>query len=343
MRLTIKDIAKAAGYSKTTVSFAFNDPSKISDAAREKILTIARELGYVPDPVARTLSSRRHGTIGLLLPQLIPLALKNPYLVNLITGVGDVCGREELSLTLLPPTHGSLLKTVREAAVDGLIAVGIQPEPDVLEVIRHRHMPFVTVDAYADAGTPSVTINDREAAHSAMSYILRNGHRRIVVVTIADERAPDQEEHSGTGTERMEGFRQAVMEAQLRWDDETVTTLAAPCSIAGGDALADTLVRDYPRVTAVVTMSDVTAIGILHGLKRHGVRVPWDVSVLGFDDIPEAAIVSPALSTVWQPAEEKGMRAAELLTKLIGQRTVEERVQFRCRLVLRESVAAARA
>lgn len=341
MRVTIKDIAKAAGYSKTTVSFAFNDPSKISVAAREKILTIARELGYVPDPVARTLSSRRHGTIGLLLPHSISLALKNPYLVNLITGVGEVCEREDVSLTLLPPTRGSLLTTVREAAVDGLIAVGIKPEPGVLEVIRHRHVPFVTVDASTGTGVPSVTINDREAAHHGMAYLVENGHRRIAVVMIADDRSPDHEEPSGTGAERVAGFRQAAAEAGLDWESPSIAKLYAPCSIAGGDALAQTIVRDHRDVTAVVTMSDITAIGVIYGLKRHGVRVPWDISVLGFDDIPEAAVVSPALSTVWQPAEEKGLRAAELLMKLIGNKTVEERVQFRCRLVMRESVAAA--
>lgn len=341
MRVTINDIAKAAGYSKTTVSFAFNDPSRISQTARDKILGVARELGYVPDPVARTLSSRRHGTIGVLLPQEIPLALKNPYLVNLLTGVGEVCGREDLTLTLLPPTRGSVLNTVREAAVDGLIAVGINPEPDVLDVVRHRHVPFVTVDAQADPGIPSVTINDREAALHGMQYIVGNGHRKIAVVLIADERLPDQEDHSSTGSERVEGFRHAVGEAGLAWEGGDIVQLYAPCSLPGGEELADTLVRDHQSVTAVVTMSDVTAIGLLHGLRRHGLRVPWDISVLGFDDIPEASIVSPALSTIWQPAEEKGLRAAELLIRLIAKKTVEDRVQFRCRLVIRESTAAA--
>ena len=340
MRVTIKDIAKATGYSKTTVSFAFNDPGQISKEAREKVLAAAQELGYVPDPVARTLSTRRHGTIGLLLPQPIPLALQNPYMVRLISGVGEVCNREGLSLTMLPPTRGSLLNSVKSAAVDGFITIGLQPDTDIVQVIKNRHIPFVTIDGESYDGIPCVSINDREAARLAMNHLLEYGHRRIGVVIMADDRLPDQEAYSGTGRERVAGYREALEAQEINWDDTSIVKIHEQCSLEGGQHAGRELLHKHPHVTGVVTMSDILAIGIVQELIKGGKRVPWDVSVVGFDDIPEASFLTPALTTIWQPAEDKGLRAGELLVKMIHKKTVEERIEFRCRLIQRESVAA---
>ncbi|MEE8441991.1 MAG: LacI family DNA-binding transcriptional regulator, partial [Spirochaetia bacterium] len=342
MRVTINDIAKATGYSKTTVSFAFNDPGQISKEAREKVLAAAKELGYVPDPGARSLSSRRHGTIGLLLPQPIPLALKNPYMVRLISGLGEICNREGLSLTMLPPTRGNLLSSVKSAAVDGFVTIGLRPDTDIVQVIKHRHIPFVTIDGESDDGIPCVSINDREAARMAMDHLLEHGHRRIGVVIMADNRLPDQEEYSATGRERLAGYREALDALQIDWEDENIVKIHEECSLEGGRHAGRELVDKHPDVTGVVAMSDILAIGIVQELIKGGKRVPWDVSIVGFDDIPEASFLSPALTTVWQPAEDKGLRAGGLLVKMIQKKTVEERVEFRCRLIQRESVAAAK-
>jgi DNA-binding LacI/PurR family transcriptional regulator len=333
MRVTINDIAKATGYSKTTISFAFNDPGQISKEAREKVLATAQELGYVPDPVARSLSSRRHGTIGLLLPQPIPLALKNPYMVRLISGLGEVCNREGLSLTMLPPTRGNLLSSVKSAAVDGFVTIGLQPETDIVQMIKNRHIPFVTIDGRSDAGIPCVSVNDREAARIAMDHILEHGHRRIAVVIMADDRKPDREEYSATGKERLLGYREAFENRKLDFDHESIVKIHEQCSLEGGRRAAQELVANHPAVTGVVAMSDILAIGVMQELIKEGRRIPWDVSVVGFDDIPEASLLTPALTTVWQPAEHKGLRAAELLVKMIHKETVEERVEFRCRLI----------
>ena len=340
MRITINDIVKVSGFSKTTVSFAFNDPSKISKSTRDKILAIATEMGYVPDPVARSLSTKRKlGTIGLLLPQPIPFALENPYMVHLIRGVGEICNGEGLSLTVLPPTRGSLMSTVRTAAVDGLVTIGLHPEHDVVQVIRNRHIPFVTVDGTSEPGIPCVSINDREAASMAMSHLVEHGHRWIAVVNMAGDREPDQEEYSRTGTERIEGYREALTKRGIDWESPTVVKVAVPCSLDGGVDAGRLILSQHDRVTGIVCMSDIIAIGIVQELKRAGKRIPWDISVIGFDDIPEASFISPSLTTVWQPAEEKGVRAAELLVRMIHKRDVEERIEFRCRLVQRESVA----
>ena len=195
MRVTISDIAKATGYSKTTVSFAFNNPRRISKEARKKVLDAARDLGYIPDPVARSLASGRHGTIGLLLPQPIPIAFQNPYMVHLVRGLGTICNGEGLSLTMLPPKRGNLLNSVKGAAVDGLVTIGLRPEEEIVTVIRHRHIPFVSIDGPADVGVPCVRINDREAARLAMAHLLDHGHCRIAVVVMDDTTEADHEEY----------------------------------------------------------------------------------------------------------------------------------------------------
>lgn len=342
MRVTIKDIAQATGYSKTTVSFAFNDPGQISKEAREKILNAAQELGYVPDPAARSLSSRRHGTIGLLLPQPIPISLQNPYLVHLTSGLGEVCNREGLSLTMLPPTRGDLLHSVRGAAVDGFVTIGIQPWTDIVKVIKDRHIPLVTIDGFSENGIPCVSINDRGAAQTAMAHLLDHGHRRIGIVIMADDLIPGQDEYCGTSKERLAGYEDALGERGISTGDPRIVKLNAQCSLSGGREIGEFIAKEHPDLTGIVSMSDIMAIGIVQSLIQAGKRIPWDLSIVGFDDIPEASFLSPALTTMWQPAEDKGLRAAELLVKMIQKKTVEERVEFRCRLIQRESVASLR-
>jgi len=341
MRVTIKDIAKATGYSKTTVSFAFNDPGKISAAAREKIIEAATRFGYVPDPVARSLSQRRVGTIGLLLPQAIPFALQNPYMVRLISGVGQICNDEGLSLTMLPPRRGSLIGSARAAAVDGLITIGLEPDDEIVRLIKNRHIPFVTIDGHAEPGIPAITVDDRRAADAAMTYVLQKGHRKNGIIILEDSRPPDQEEYSGIGRVRMEGYDDALRRYGLSCEAPSIVQLHEPCTIDGGRLAARSILADHADVTAVVSMSDIMVIGVYEEIQAAGWRIPEDLSVVGFDDIFEAQLLHPALTTVRQPAEEKGRRAGELLARMIRDEPVEDRVEFTCTLVERSSVAPA--
>ncbi len=338
MRVTINDIAKATGYSKTTVSFAFNAPRQISAEAREKIVETATELGYVPDPIARSLSQRNLGTIGLLLPHPIPFALKNPYMVRLISGLGHVCNDEGLSLTMLPPKRGDLLKSVRGAVVDGLVTIGLDPEDEIVQIIRHRHMPFVSIDGTIASDVPSIGVDDRRAADVAMTYLLEQGHRRIGIVMLEESRSPDLEAYSGIGLKRMRGYEDALARFGMSSTDPAVAIFHEPCSVEGGRRAAQLLIEEYPETTGVVSMSDIIAVGIYQGVQSAGLRIPEDLSLVGFDDIQEAALLSPPLTTVHQPAEEKGRRAGELLVRMISGAAVEHPVEFTCRLVRRQSV-----
>ena len=338
-RVTINDIARISGYSKTSVSFAFNDPGRISEKARNRILTIAEELGYIPDPVARNLTLRRHGTIGLLLPETISLAFLNSHLSQIVQGIGEVCEREGHSLTLIPPVRESVLEGVRSAAVDGLITVGLEPGMETVELIRQRHLPFVTIDGRVGGGFPVVGIDDREAARAIMRHVLQLGHRSLAVICFVDE--PQLAGPSQVKGERLTGYREALSElddGEYRsarfWETES--------SCTGGREIAEEILDAGEWPTAIVAMSDVIALGVLEHLANRGVSVPGEVSLVGFDDIPEARLVGPQLTTISQHGFEKGQTAANLLMRLIAKEQAESHIVLDTRLVVRESSAPPR-
>ena len=341
MRVTINDIAKATGYSKTTVSFVFNDPSRVSETARESIRAKARELGYIPDPLARSLSNRKLGTIGLLLPQSIPLALQNPHMVQLITGIGAVCNAEGLSLTMLPPIKGDMISSAKAAAVDGFVTVGLTADNELVQVIRHRHIPCVTIDGEAGEGMPCVSIDNQKAGELAMQHVLELGHQSIAIVALSDAAPQDGVYYSLVGQARLSGYSDALAARGLSLESPEISVITAECSLAGGRHAAQALRDLAHQPQAVVSMSDVMAIGLMTELRSAGTSVPEELSVIGFDDIKEAPTVCPALTTIHQPAEEKGTRAARLLVRLMNNNVVERRVEYGHELIQRDSCAAA--
>jgi DNA-binding LacI/PurR family transcriptional regulator len=335
-RVTINDIARISGYSKTSVSFAFNDPGRISEKARNRILSIAEELGYIPDPVARNLTLRRHGTIGLLLPETISLSFLNSHLSQIVQGIGEVCEREGHSLTLIPPIRESLLEGIRSAAVDGLITVGLEPGMETVELIRQRHLPFVTIDGRVGGGFPVVGIDDKEAAAGLMRYLLQLGHRSVAVICFVDE--PQLSGPSQVKGERLTGYREALDE--LPGDDaEGVRFWESESSVTGGREIAEEILDAPDHPTAIVAMSDVIALGVLEHLASRDISVPGEISVVGFDDIPEARLVRPQLTTVSQHGFEKGQTAANMLMRLIGGEEPESHIVLDTRLMIRESSA----
>lgn len=341
MRITINDIARISGFSKTSVSFAFNDPDRISKETREKILGIASELGYVPDPVARNLSRRKIGTIGLLLPQAISRALLNPYLAQVLLGIGEVCHTEEYSLTLVPPLRGDMDAGVRTAAVDGFITLGLQPEMKVVQLIRARHVPFVTIDGRQDDEIPSVNTNDRQAADVCMNHILELGHRRICIVSLEEPRDIGDQPISGVCEWRAAGYADALARHGLQTSPDIQNRRAEASQESGRQAVASIFDGDSKQwPTALVCMSDISAIGAMLALRERGIAVPQQVSVIGFDDIPESAIINPGLTTASQPGQEKGASAATMLFEILQKKPSVTHINFPANLVIRQSTAA---
>ena len=311
-RVTIKDIARQAGVSKTAVSFAFNLPKRLSAETTQRILEVARELGYTPTPIARSLNTRRTNALGLLVPQDISDTLANPFFASLMSGIGQVCKSEGLSLMMIPPRRGSLVDATYTALIDGCIATGVDADDDAVQVLRQRDIPFVMIDTDAPEGVPCVNIDDAEGARLAMSHLLELGHRDIAIVAF-ESFFGTPEKYTGTLKHRFDGIRAALGERGISLLQQRIYTTEVPCTAAGGAQALQRILRLERRPTAVFALGDAIAYGLIEAAFAHGLNVPGDLSVVGFDDIETHVRAEPGLTTVRQSAQAKGRAAAELL------------------------------
>ena len=335
-RVTIADVATAAGVSKTAVSFAFNNPDRLGPATLERVLEVAQELGYTPHPAARALSMRRSGTIGILIPQRLSTVFANPFLSELIQGLGEQVEKHDLALLLVPPLDGSLEGAIRHAAVDGFISVGLSPDDSALEVLDRIGIPTVHVDSQESPSHPSVNVDDEGGAHAAAQHLLELGHRQLAILVLPPARS--ETGTTPTAVRRLAGYEKAIEEAGAPRPQTEVASI----SVAAG-ARAFRALSDGGRLpTAVLAMSDMTAIGLMAAAQAAGVRVPEDLSVVGFDDVPAAAWTNPPLTTVRQPIVEKGRVAARLLIERMKGKTVESPSPLETTLVIRNSTARAK-
>ncbi len=340
-RVTISEIARQAGVSKTTVSFAFNDPSRLPDETVQRILKIANEIGYYPNPVARSLSNKRTGNIGLLFPQPISNIFGNPYMLELLRGVGAVCDERGYTILLVSPVLGSMKQAVSSAAVDGFLTIGLEHYKSTVQLLEQREIPYVMVDSEPHAGAPCVNIDDASGAYDVMKHVLEHGHRNITILGIESGKHGDYAHYVGTLQYRIQGYRQALAEYGLDIDGDAVRLVECACTREGGyAALPGCLDVPHPP-TAIIAMADVIAIGALEAAAAAGIEVPSALSITGFDDLPTSQWTRPALTTVHQPITEKGEFAMRrLLARLGGDMAVEHHV-LPTTLVVRASVSSA--
>lgn len=337
-RPTSKDVAAAAGVSRSAVSFAFNDPGRISEATRERILGIAQEMGYTPNPLARMLKAGQTQSLGVLLPQALARTMENPYYSRFLMGVGQVCDREGFTLLLTPPVRDSMLKAIPYAGADGFIVCGLETDRGEVTELRRRAVPFVLVDGHPPPDVPNVGVDDRRGAYDVIQHLTQLGHRRIAILSL--EPGPDVTEHGYHGplARRMSGITEALLEADLTWKDVTLSEV--PCTRmdgyrAGRELFAGRSPEERP--TALAVMSDVLAIGAVDALRDLGLSVPEDVSVTGFDDLPEVSWMRPRLTTVRQPITTKGSTAADFLISAIRGEDQHPHQRLATTLMVRDS------
>ena len=326
-RVTIADVASAAGVSKTAVSFAFNNPERLGHATLERVLGVAHDLGYTPHPAARALSMRRSGTIGVLIPQRLSTVFANPFLSELMQGLGELCEEHDLTLLLVPPLDGSLEGAIRQASVDGFISLGLGPDDRALEMLDRIGIPTVAVDSESSPGRPAVNVDDEGGARAAAQHLLDLGHRDIAIIVLPPTRA-----HFGltpAAARRLAGSAGAV----------EPHTLTAGATRAAGAQAFESMPRGRRRPTAVLAMSDMVAIGLMAAAQSAGLKIPDDLSVVGYDDLPLAAWTNPALTTVRQPIIEKGRLAARLLIQRMKGKVVQSPPPLGTSLVVRGSTS----
>lgn len=332
-RVTIADVASAAGVSKTAVSFAFNNPDRLGHATLERVLEVAHDLGYAPHPAARALSMRRSGTIGVLIPQRLSTVFANPFLGELIQGLGELCEEHDLTLLLVPPLDGSLEGAIRQASVDGFISLGLSPDDRALDVLDRIGIPTVLVDSEGSAAHPSVNVDDQGGAAAAARHLLELGHRHLAIIVLPPARG--QLESTPTAVRRLAGYRSAIQLAGL----PEPQIVMAGISVQAGARAFESVPKGKNRPTGVLAMSDMAAIGVMSAAQSAGLRVPDDLSVVGFDDVPASSWTNPPLTTVRQPIVEKGRLAARLLIQVMKGKSVEAPAPLSTSLVVRGSTS----
>jgi DNA-binding LacI/PurR family transcriptional regulator len=336
-KVTLQTVADVVGVSRMTVSNAFSRPDQLSTELRTRILATASELGYVgPDPAARGLARGSVGAVGLL-----TMSLRHTSSDEISTRFMGAIARElaptGLALTLLPTPEPGDAGPAWDVAVDGAIVYSCLPGSPAIELLRRRRVPLVHVDQPPDDDAPGVNVDDRAGARAAAQHLLDLGHRRIAIVTVGLGEGPGVEARPAhellavtaghAPHQRLLGWLDALDAAGVRpvvarQTDNYVDTDAGAHALLGstGPDTAPATAPDRQLPTAVLCFSDAVAEGTVRAARARGLRVPQDLSVVGFDDNGLAVWTDPPLTTVRQDVDAKGRAAVGALLDAIAAR-----------------------
>ncbi len=334
-RAKLTDVARLAKVSLATASRVLNQPSIVRPAIRERVERAVETLAYSPDRMAKALSSGRSHIIGAVVPT-IGIAI----FADGVAALQDRLGERSYTLLLSisqydPEKEFRQIKALLEHGIDGLVLVGDTFAPGALPLIRQRSIPFVTTYVSTSRhGIPAIGIDNRQATRKMTRHLLELGHRKFAL--IANTALPNDRSQA-----RLDGMLVALAEDGIRLDPSRIVQVTQPTIANGRRALASLLTVD-PAVTAVLCTTDALAVGALAEARRRGIRVPEDLSVVGFDDVEMAGEVEPSLTTVNVPAVEIGRIAADHLISAIEGNPIPISTSLDAPLVFRDSVGRAR-
>jgi len=333
-RVTVHEVAAYARVSTQTVSRVINNVPRVASRTRERVLAAIKALDYEPNTLARGLVTRRTRTIGVVVYDIA-----NPYYGQLVRGVEDAAFSRGYDLIIGNSDADavrdtSYLRVFRQRRVDGILATVADSSRGDLDAWTRASCPVVFLDNFFGSDTCSyVTVDNRQAAFTAVSHLLDEGHPRIGILT-----ATTTASHSVK--ERFAGYRDALAARGIPFE----TALLARCerqSEEGGYDAARALLRDGAAPTALFCINDAIAIGAMRAIYETGREIPRDISVVGFDDVPIAALLRVPLTTVAQPIRRMGAAAVELLMERLeaGPSLPNRQVVLDAHLVIRKSTA----
>lgn len=350
--VTLLDVAAAAQVSKSTVANVFNHPERVRPEVRARIEQVARELGFAgPDPRGRLLSSGKANVIGVVPSgEGITWVFDNPYMRRFLAGVAEECQAQRTAIQLIDGYGEAGAETIRRTIVDGLILHTADQVRAVDPALRAK-MPIVVMDRIDDADVSSVSIDDRGGAYALARHLLELGHRRFLVTTLGRSYvAPIL--HRATGAprqmlstydideERLAGVGAALAEAGLSLEDMPIVEACGSeeeTRLYG--AAAGLVLDELNGATAVIVLGGELAVGLVAEARRRGIAVPTRLSIVGFDDPPEAALTDPPLTVIAAPVAE----TARLATRLLFSGGPPQHIQLPVELTVRASTASAAA
>jgi len=331
---TIYDVAKIAGVSPSTISRVMNTPEIVAEDTRQKVINAIKELAYIPNMMAASMPRRRTNYIGLIIPDIT-----NIFFSNLVRGVQDVCEKHGYSVLVVnsddsQEKEGRYLKLLYSRRVDGVIltVAGYRKEefPEE-ELSLLKKMNIVLIDREINGmTTPIVKVNNFSGAYSAVKHLLTMGHKKIMYLAGI--------KGTKTNQEREKGYLSALKEVHINWKKELVADFRL-------DTAYQKIIQHWPQLknsdelpTAIFAANDLMAIGALKAFAQLKIRVPEDISIIGFDNIPFSDCTYPPLTTIAQPNYLIGQKAVETLLKVIDRKRIKKSVEFETELIERDSV-----
>jgi LacI family transcriptional regulator len=338
MASTLEEVAKLAGVSRSTVSRVINHHPNVHGRTRERVWEAVRLSGYRPNVVARSLVTNRTHIISIVIPEAVNSIFTDPFFSHLLCGTTEACNEHRYQLLLSLFTAATDFQEIYDRLLqsgyaDGVIVASAPLEDPLVPNLLRDGVPFVSVGRYPDERVHYVDIDNVGGAKMAINHLVRQGHRRVGMITGRLDIV--------AGQDRLQGYRQALEARGIPVDERLIAE--GDFTEDGGMAAMQALLPLKP--TAVFVASDTMAVGAMRVLRIAGLSVPQDVAVVGFDDTSVASSSEPALTTVRQPIERLGAMAVDVLVSILENSSAEDatvhRILIPTELVVRASCGAA--
>jgi LacI family transcriptional regulator len=335
MPLTLEDIARLSGVSRSTVSRVINADVNVKDETRRKVTEIINNYNFQPNLAARGLASGRTNVIGVVIPASVSTIFTDPYFPQLLQGVSAVCNTREYSvmLWLAEPEYERRMisRILHNGLVDGVVVASIPMNDPIVESLIESKMPFILVGRHPTADVNYLDVDNLQSGRKATMHLVRLGYKRIATITGRQDQV--------AGYDRYQGYLKALQDAEYPVRAELVAE--GDFTEESGYKAIQHLLKYKPD--AVFVASDMMAYGAMRALREANVRIPEDVAIVGFDDIPTSSKTQPPLTTIRQPVTVMGSKAADVLINMIetGSKTTQK-VILDTELVVRESCGASK-
>jgi LacI family transcriptional regulator len=331
VRVTIKDIARKVGVTPATVSMVINSSPKISQKTKEKVLQAIKEMNYHPNYIGRSLVKGKTNNIAVVASFFASL-----FALESVRGIELNLRKTNYNLILystrgLEEKERDMLERIYyERRADGIIIISLKAEKPLIEQFKKDGIPLVFLEELCD-GAPTVKFNNIKGAHMAVDHLIKSGRKNIAIVT---------GDHGQNAEERLKGYKDALKENNMEFSKDNVFPVLS-YSFEEGEEILINMIKKNKKIDAVFCAAgDISAIGIMDAAKNHGIKIPQDMAIIGYDDIYISNLTSPALTTVRQPIAQMGMRSFDLLLDMVeGRAQMENKIiSFEPELIVRDSV-----
>lgn len=308
--VTLEELAKIAGVSRSTVSRVVNEEPNVRSEVRERVWQVVNQAGYHPNAAARSLASRHSQTLGVVIPEAISTVFADPFFGSVLQGIAEsaYAHKYHLMLSIVPRAleEDFYRRALRSQVLDGVVVLSAPIDDWLIPRLHSDNIPFVVIGRHLqDSSTSYVDTDNVQGARMAVEHLIQYGRRRIATITGPLTMSP--------GQDRLAGYRSALRDAGIRPDEQMI--VEGDFTQSGGYIAAQKLLPMRPD--AIFVASDLMATGALRALREAGLHVPQDIAIVGFDDAQIAAFSDPPLTTIRQPVFQLGTVAAETLLHLI--------------------------